>query len=61
MKIIVKVKEENYVPSYVQVRSKISSFIYTADIEDSMLESLKSDPKIVSVSVSENVPLIKQV
>jgi hypothetical protein len=51
----VKVSQEGYVPSGVEVRSKISPFIFTANIPYEVLERLEQDPAVVAIEPVSNL------
>jgi hypothetical protein len=45
----VKVSQEGYVPAGVEVRTKISPFIFTANIPYELLAQLEQDPAVVVI------------
>lgn len=45
----VKVSQAGYVPSGVEVRTRISPFIFTANIPREVLEQLEQDPAVVAI------------
>jgi hypothetical protein len=51
----VKVSQEGYVPSGVEVRTKISPFIFTANIPYEVLERLEQDPAVVAIEPVYNL------
>jgi hypothetical protein len=51
----VKVSQEGYVPSGVEVRTKISPFIFTANIPYEVLEQLEQDPAVVAIEPVYNL------
>ena len=52
---IIKVKESNYVPLCVRLRAEIGPDIFTGEFKYDDLETLEHDPKIESVSISEEL------
>lgn len=57
VKVIVKVNEKGYVPSYVTLRAEISLELYTGTLKAKDLNALREDPKVVSVSVESQLHL----
>jgi hypothetical protein len=57
--VIVKVNKANYIPSPVTLRSKINSFMFTADATSEAIENLEKDAAVLSVSVSQPIQGIK--
>lgn len=49
---IIQVKQENYVPQELQVRSKIDGFIFTAQCLAKDLNILENDPLIDNISIA---------
>jgi hypothetical protein len=45
----VKVAEEGYVPAGIEVRTRVSPLIFTANIPHEMLDGLERDPAVVSI------------
>lgn len=45
----VKVSQEGYVPFGVEIRTKISPFIFTANIPYDILAELEQDPAVVAI------------
>ena len=45
----VKVAQEGYIPSGVEIRTWISPIIFTANISPEVLERLQGDPLVVSI------------
>lgn len=56
--VIVKVSESNYIPSQCKTRAIISANMFTANIEKEDLETVRSDPKVHSVSEATKIPLM---
>lgn len=56
---ILKVSEGGYLPSTVQLRTKVSPTIYTVEFALGDLKAIENDPRVVSVKVSEKLPLQK--
>jgi hypothetical protein len=59
VEMIVKVKEKNYVPSGVKVRSRIDPMMFTCEAPAETLERLEDDPKVTSVAVSRPLRIIE--
>lgn len=57
--VLVKTKEGSNMPSYVNVRSKISGRIFSGEMTVMDLPRLQADPNVESVSLSQRLPLIK--
>lgn len=57
--VVVKTKEGAQMPSYVNVRSKISAQIFSGEMTAVDLPRLQADPSIESVALSQRLPLIK--
>jgi hypothetical protein len=55
VQVMVRVDEEDYVPSCVRLRARISDVLFTAELAVSDLESLQADPHVVSVSLPRGV------
>ncbi|MBE9167137.1 hypothetical protein IQ238_06175 [Pleurocapsales cyanobacterium LEGE 06147] len=51
----VKVSQEGYVPSGVEVRTWISPLIFTANIPCEVLEQLEEDPAVVAIEPVYNL------
>jgi hypothetical protein len=51
----VRVSQEGYVPSGVEVRTWISPSIFTANIPRKVLEQLEKDPAVISIEVVDNL------
>ncbi len=51
----VRVSEEGYVPSGVEVRTWISPLIFTANIPGEILEQLEQDPAVVAIEPVYNL------
>ena len=51
----VRVSEEEYVPSGVEVRTWISPLIFTANIPRDVLEQLEQDPAVVAIEPVYNL------
>jgi hypothetical protein len=58
IEMIVKVEEENYVPSGVKVRGRIDATMFTGEASPATLHDLENDPKVKSVSVSRPLRII---
>jgi hypothetical protein len=56
---IIKVKEPDYVPDTLRVRSRIDAYIVTGEISTEDLSKLENDPKVESVSVSRRLRVIE--
>ncbi|MFE1602943.1 hypothetical protein [Methylobacterium sp. ID0610] len=59
LEAIVKVLEPGYVPPTVKLRTRIDDLMLTAETEAGSLPELDKDPKVVSVSVSRPMRLIR--
>jgi hypothetical protein len=57
--VVIKTKEGAKMPSYVNVRSKISAQIFSGEMTAVDLPRLQADPSIESVALSQQLPLIK--
>jgi hypothetical protein len=53
---IVKVREPNYVPSGVTVRSRIDETMFTTSCRAGQLRALESDPRVESVALAKRLP-----
>jgi hypothetical protein len=58
LEAIIKVKQENYIPKNIKVRSKISDFLFTTEFKAEFLKNLENDPLIHSISVNQKLALI---
>lgn len=58
---IIKVKENNYIPEDITVRSRISEFLFTAQFQGKFLEDLENNPLIDTISISKKLPLINPI
>lgn len=56
---IIKVNEAGYVPDVIHLRSRIDDFMMTGETSTDDLESLESDPRVESVSVSRRLRVIE--
>ena len=56
---IFKVTKSDYVPAGVRVRSRINATMFTGELRDASLESIKHDVNVVSVAVSKRLDLIE--
>jgi hypothetical protein len=56
---IVKVKEPDYVPDGVKVRSRIDSRMLTGELPTDILRDLEDDPKVEAVSISRRLRVIE--
>lgn len=54
---IIKVRLAGYRPAHVKVRSEIDKFMFTADLKTAQMSELEADPSVVSVSLSQKLPL----
>jgi hypothetical protein len=50
-----RVSEEDYVPSAVTVRARISPTIFTAELTREEIDRLQGDPKVVSVGTAKDI------
>lgn len=55
---IINVKEANYVPSWLKVANKITSFIFTSEIKKDDLVKLEQDQRVVSISLNQRLNMI---
>lgn len=53
LSVIVNVREANYVPSWLPLRKRITTHIFTSDIKKADLPKLEADSQVVSVSINE--------
>ena len=56
--IIVRVSKADYMPDPLTLRTKISPFVFTADATAETIESLEKDKFVLSVSISDTLPMI---
>ena len=56
---IIKVRNTDYVPRRVRLRSSISPYIFTAEFKYDDLASLEQDPKVESVSISKKLKSVE--
>ncbi|MVT08569.1 hypothetical protein [Chitinophaga tropicalis] len=59
MSVIINVKEANYVPDWLKIRNKITSFIFTSEVKKADLIKLEKDQQIISVSLNQRLNMIK--
>jgi hypothetical protein len=55
VQVIVKVRQENYIPDLVKLRVSIDGFIFTADCIVKDLETVEKDSLVESISMSKRV------
>lgn len=53
---IVKVRQANYHPSALDVRSQIDGWLFTAQFQARKLPELESDPLVETISLSKSLP-----
>lgn len=53
LSVIVNVREANYVPSWLPLRKRITTHIFTSAIKKTDLPKLEADIQVVSVSINE--------
>jgi hypothetical protein len=53
---IVKVKEANYHPRLLAVRSQIDNCLFTAEFKAKNLKDLESDPLVEAISLAQALP-----
>ena len=53
--VIVQVREPNYVPEWVSLRTRISSLFFTTDLKLSDITKLEADPEVVSVAINQRM------
>jgi hypothetical protein len=58
VEMIVKVKEDDYVPAGVNVRARVDATMFTAEASPSLIARLEHDPKVRSVAVSRPLRII---
>lgn len=51
----IKVSQEEYVPSGVEIRTRISPLIFTANIPHEVLAQLEQDPAVVAIEPVSNL------
>jgi hypothetical protein len=56
--VIVNVNQADYIPEGVDVRQKITSYIFTSNVKHSDLAILDKDKQVVSVAVSRPLKII---
>ncbi|SFD64904.1 hypothetical protein SAMN05518672_102786 [Chitinophaga sp. CF118] len=56
--VIINVKEANYIPNWLKVRNKITSFIFTSEVKKGDLVKLEEDQRVVSISLSQRLNMI---
>ncbi len=56
---IITVNVDGYIPVYVDLRSRISADMFTAEFNASLLGRLERDPAVKSVAVSEKLHIIE--
>ena len=56
--ILLKLKENQEFPSYVKLRTKISSQMFSAELLVADLERLDQDPAVHSFSLSRALPIL---
>lgn len=56
--VIIKVTKANYIPEPVTLRSKINSYIFTADATPKAIEQLEKDKSVSSVSINQSIQSI---
>jgi len=56
--VIIEVNEANYLPSGIELRSRISPFIFTANLSKSYLHKLEQDPKVESIAHHKGLCLL---
>lgn len=57
--VIINVKEANYVPNWLKVRNKITSFIFTSEVEKNDLAKLEEDQQVISISLNQRLNMIR--
>lgn len=57
---IIKVNIGGYVPTDVDLRSRIDDHLFTAEFESGVLERLEEDEGVESVAISEALGIIEQ-
>jgi hypothetical protein len=55
---IINVKEADYIPSWLDVRSKITSYIFTSDLKKDDIAKLEQDHRVVSISLNQRLNMI---
>jgi hypothetical protein len=55
VQVIVRVAEDDYVPPCVEVRARISSVLFTGQLDSGDLDRLRADPRVVSVGFGRTV------
>jgi len=53
--VIVKVNKADYIPAAVTLRSKMNSYMFTADATSEGIEVLEKDEAVSSVSISHPI------
>lgn len=55
---IFKVRKADYVPRGVRVRSRISTTMFTGELRTILLDNIKEDDNVVSISLSKKLSII---
>ncbi|PSL33024.1 hypothetical protein [Chitinophaga ginsengisoli] len=55
---IINVKEADYIPNWLKVRNKITSFIFTSEVKKDDLAKLEEDQRVVSISLNQQLNMI---
>lgn len=55
LSVIVHVREPDYVPEWLSLRKRITSYIFTSDIKKEDLPKLEADDQVVSVAINEQL------
>jgi hypothetical protein len=53
--VIVQVREPNYVPDWVPLRTRITSHIFTTDVKKEDITKLEADDQVVSVAINQRM------
>lgn len=56
--VVINVKEADYIPGWLNVRNKITSFVFTSEVEKDDLAKLEEDQQIVSISLNQRLNMI---
>ena len=57
--VLVKLRSPGEVPEYVTARATMGEQMFSAEVSGRDLKALEADPKVESVSISRQLPLIK--
>lgn len=58
LEVIVRVNAQNYVPGRVDLRNRLSPYLFTATTQLAQLQELDNDPQVASISLSQKLRTI---